>query len=266
MSNPDNKPPAIDTLLNVMARLRHPQDGCAWDRKQTWHSLIPYTLEEAYEVAEAIDHHTPEQVCQELGDLLFQVVFYARIAEEQGMFDFDDVCVAISDKLICRHPHVFESDLSESQRQAAQDWEAHKARERQSQQRHTGVLDGVSLALPALMRAQKLQSRAARVGFDWPEAAPVFEKVAEELTELRAADGRQAQQEELGDVLFTLVNLARHLELDAETALRQANDKFTRRMQVMQGLAQRQGLDLHSADQTQLEQWWETAKAGEKKE
>jgi MazG family protein len=227
-----------------MARLREP-DGCPWDRAQDFATIAPYTIEEAYEVADAIARGDTRALKDELGDLLLQVVFHARMAEEAGMFAFDDVAAAIADKMKRRHPHVF--GAAEIASVAAQNdaWEEHKAAERRARAQETGaaesVLDGVALALPALLRAVKLQKRAARIGFDWPEARPVFDKIAEETAELRTelehgAD-RARLEDAVGDLLFAVANLARKLEIDPETALRRATAKFERRFRRVEALA-----------------------------
>lgn len=254
----------IEKLLTLMARLRDPEGGCPWDQKQTLASIVPHTIEETYEVADAIERGDMVELRDELGDLLFQVVFYARIAEEQGDFAFQDVVDAIVDKLIRRHPHVFaDATVGDAAAQSAA-WEAHKARER----RHKvgdGVLDGVARALPAITRAVKLQKRAARVGFDWPDVMPVFDKVREELDEVRVELEQGAPKEriedEIGDLFFAVTNLARLSDIDSETALRRSNDKFERRFRAMEALADRPLTDLR------LDEWetlWERAKAAER--
>jgi nucleoside triphosphate diphosphatase len=219
---------AIDRLLAIMARLRDPVSGCDWDVAQRWETIAPYTIEEAYEVADAIERDDVGAVREELGDLLFQVVFQSRIAEEAGLFTFDDVAVAIADKMERRHPHIF-GDAGETP-----GWEAIKAAERGA--KAGGALAGVALGLPALQRAEKLQRRAARVGFDWPDASGPRGKVDEELSEVEAASPDE-RAEEVGDLLFAVVNWARHLGVDAEAALRAANGKFERRFAGMEALA-----------------------------
>lgn len=218
-----------------MARLRDPSGGCPWDLEQTFRTLIPYTLEEAYEVADAVERGNPDELRDELGDLLLQVVFHARIAEERQLFDFEAVAGGIGDKLVRRHPHVFDGVQFADDRERMRYWESDKAEQR-SRKRPAGdsasVLDGIAASLPALMQAQKLQHRAAGYGFDWPEAAPVFAKVEEELDELRRACSEgdlEGVREEVGDLLFAIVNLARHLDVDAETALKAGSGKFDRR-------------------------------------
>ena len=218
----------MERLVSIMARLRGP-DGCDWDRAQTWATIAPYTIEEAYEVADAIARGDAADLQGELGDLLLQVVFHARIAEEAGLFAFDDIAAAIGDKMERRHPHIF-GDTE------ALDWEGAKAAER-SAKGAGGALAGVALGLPALLRAEKLQKRAARVGFDWPDPAGPRVKIDEELAEVEAAGSLAELEEEVGDLLFSVVNWARHLGVDAEAALRAANAKFERRFGAMEAAA-----------------------------
>lgn len=260
---------SIDHLLQIMARLRDPQHGCPWDLKQTFASIVPYTLEEAYEVADAIERNDMAELRDELGDLLFQVVFYSRMAEEQGQFDFEQVAAGICDKMLRRHPHVFgdaERSDDEALRQA---WENSKAAERQArgQAADTGQLAGVTLGLPALMRAHKLQKRAADVGFDWPQAQGALDKVREEIDEVQQAmpgDDAGHLEEELGDLLFAMVNLVRLLGMQSEHTLRRANAKFERRFRRMEALLQESG----RSDQGQptLEQWEATWQAVKREE
>ena len=218
---------AIDRLVAIMARLRDPTYGCEWDLAQTWATIAPYTVEEAYEVADAIARGDAADVKDELGDLLLQVVFHSRIAQDAGLFALDDVATAIADKMERRHPHIFGGDGV-----APVDWERSKAIERAAKGSR-GALDGVAIGLPALQRADKLQRRAARVGFDWPDAAGPRAKIDEELAEVVTASG-DAVAEEVGDLLFAVVNWARHLGVDSETALRAANGKFERRFRGME--------------------------------
>jgi nucleoside triphosphate diphosphatase len=240
---PENRP--LDRLLAIMARLRDPESGCPWDREQDFSTIAPYTIEEAYEVADAIARNDPVALKDELGDLLFQVVFHTRMAEEAGLFGFADVAAAIADKMERRHPHVFGTAKIASVAAQNQAWEEHKAAERSGRALEAGtaasVLDGVALTLPALLRAVKLQKRAARIGFDWPEAHAVFDKIAEEITELRTELDRGGDSErledEMGDLLFAVANLARKLELDPEAALRRATSKFERRFRRVEALA-----------------------------
>lgn len=252
-------------LLDVMAALRDPDSGCPWDIKQTLKSIIPYTLEEAYEVADAIEQEDMLALKSELGDLLFQVVFYAQIAKEQGEFEFDDVVDAVSEKLVRRHPHVFAGEQCEDDVLLNEAWEKAKAAERDQQSaiEKASVLDGVAMALPALKRSQKLQKRAARVGFDWPEIEPVFEKIEEEIQELREAmqqPDKTLVHEEMGDVLFSCVNLSRHLGVDSEEALRSCNQKFERRFTHIEEALEKKQKTFQSRTLQQLEKLWQDAK------
>lgn len=253
----------IVALLEVMRRLRDPERGCPWDLAQTFATIAPYTLEEAFEVADAVERGDLEALREELGDLLFQVVFHARLAEEQGAFTFADVARGLADKMRRRHPHVFGAgEVADAAAQTAA-WETHKARERADRQQ--GALDGVPLGLPALARAQKLGRRAARVGFDWPDADAVREKICEETRELEdAIAGRdrapEAVDEEFGDLLFTMVNLARHLDVDAEGALRRASLKFERRFRDVEARLAASGRTPEQAGPAELERLWSQAK------
>jgi nucleoside triphosphate diphosphatase len=260
---------SLDRLLAIMARLRDPQSGCPWDREQNFATIAPYTIEEAYEVADAIARGDWAALKDELGDLLFQVVFHARMAEEAGLFAFDDVAAAIVDKMVRRHPHVFGAVQIASVAAQSEAWEEHKAAEREVRARQAGtpesVLDGVALALPALLRAAKIQRRAARIGFDWPEAHAVFAKISEEIDELKTALDRGADRQDLedetGDLLFAVANLARKLEIDPEAALRQATAKFERRFRRVEALAAERGT---GTDLTALEALWQEAKRDER--
>ena len=266
---------ALAALLELMARLRDPRRGCPWDREQTFASIAPYTIEEAYEVADAIERDDRQHLRDELGDLLFQVVFHARMAEERGWFDFAAVARAIHEKLVRRHPHVFEG-TSPAPEELVRVWEEQKAQERAESAsgdpgaRHS-VLAGIPRALPALTRAAKLGRRAARVGFDWGCAREVRAKVKEELVELdralAAAEGRggaggaaDTVQDELGDLLFSIVNWSRHLEIDAEAALRAANAKFERRFVGMEALARARGLELEKLSAAEWDALWRESK------
>jgi ATP diphosphatase len=267
----DDGEPPIQRLLQVMARLRDPERGCPWDLEQDFTSIAPYTIEEAYEVADAIARGDLAQLKDELGDLLLQVVYHARMAEEAGLFDFDQVAAAIADKMTRRHPHVFGSAEVDGARAQSHAWEAAKATERASRAGAEGdarVLDDVPLALPALVRAAKLQRRAARVGFDWPEPVQVVDKIEEEIAELRAELGQGARvdrlSDEIGDLLFALVNLARHLEVDAETSLRQANAKFERRFRSVEDALRASGRRPAEASLDEMEALWQQAKAAER--
>jgi nucleoside triphosphate diphosphatase len=254
---------SLTALLAVMARLRDAEHGCPWDREQTFETIAPYTLEEAYEVADAIDRGDRDALRSELGDLLFQVVFHARMAEERGWFDFAGVAQAIHDKLVRRHPHVFGDVRIGSPAELTKLWEDAKARERADAAGARGtdssVLSDVPHALPALARAAKLGKRAGTVGFDWPDAAAVRQKVGEELEELEAADP-DAVAEELGDVLFSVANLSRHLQVDPEAALRAANRKFEQRFRRMESLAAERGLAIPSLSAAEWDELWTEAK------
>jgi ATP diphosphatase len=247
-----------------MARLRHPQEGCPWDLRQDFASVAPYTLEEAYEVADAIARQDFHDLRLELGDLLLQVVFHAQMAQEAGLFDFEDVAAGICDKLLRRHPHVFAGAVFDTDALRSAAWEAAKAAERADRTPQGGVLAGVALALPALKRAQKLQQRADQVGFDWPDLAPVLDKLDEELAEVRGAlaqGDREAVADELGDLLFVMANLARHLKVDAEDALRRGNAKFERRFAYIEATLRDAGQKPQDCTLAQLDALWDAAKA-----
>ena len=250
---------SIDRLLRIMARLRDPQTGCDWDRAQTFATIAPYTIEEAYEVSDAIARGDLRDLKEELGDLLLQIVFHARIAEETGHFDFSDVAATIADKMETRHPHIF-GDATDIDADRDKRWEALKAKERESKGA-TSAMDGVALALPALLRAEKLQKRAAREGFDWPDTRGPAEKLAEEAQELDEA-GPNNKLEEAGDLLFSAVNLVRAYGIAAEDALRAANAKFERRYRGMETLA---GGSLASLTLDQQENLWQEIKRLERK-
>jgi MazG family protein len=258
----------IDDLLDIMARLRDPQAGCPWDIRQSFATIAPYTLEEAYEVADAIARHDMAELREELGDLLFQVVFHARMAEEAGHFGFAGVVDAICAKMIRRHPHVFAGVDYATEEELREAWEAEKRAERAAKAgAGAGVLDGVAFALPALLRAEKLQRRAARVGFDWPDAAGVLAKCREEIAEIESALaaglGPDALADEVGDLLFSCVNLARHLGVEAEQALRGASAKFERRFGAMERRLVDAGTPVGEADAETLDAAWEQVKAAE---
>ena len=254
----------IDRLRAIMARLRDPETGCPWDIEQDFRSIAPYTIEEAYEVADAIEREDWEELKGELGDLLFQSVYHAQMAEEAGHFTFDDVATAIADKMVDRHPHVFGDESREkSAEQQTRDWEAVKAAER-AKKAKGGVLDDVALGLPALMRAEKLQKRAARVGFDWPEIGQVIDKIAEEARELAEAKDSAPHgeiEDELGDLLFVVANLARHLKVDPEVALRRANAKFTRRFAHIEARLAEGGKRPEDSTLKEMDALWDEAKA-----
>lgn len=249
----------VEKLLEVMAALRDPQSGCPWDREQDFRSIAPYTIEEAYEVADAIDRRDLGALREELGDLLLQVVFHARMAQESGAFDFYDIVDAITDKLVRRHPHVFGDEhvaTAAAQRSA---WEAFKAEERR-RTGERGALEGIALALPALSRAAKLGRRAAAAGFDWPDMCGVVEKVREELAEFEAAADPQRREEELGDLLFAVANLARHANVEPEEALRCANRKFERRFMQLEEKVRASGRTWSEFDPAELEELWSQVK------
>jgi len=268
----------LDDLLHLMARLRDPQHGCPWDLRQDYASIVPHTLEEAYEVADAIAKRDFPQLRDELGDLLFQVVYYSQLGREDGHFDFAQVVDGITRKLVRRHPHVFpDGDLHGpldlprlDEATIKRRWEEIKAEERAEKAavpEQLSLLDDVPAALPALSRAAKLQKRAANVGFDWADATPVVAKIQEELDEVREAmaNGQAAQvAEEVGDLLFVMVNLARHLQVDAEDALRQANAKFERRFRYIEEALKAQGRTPQEASLEEMDAFWDAAKVEEK--
>lgn len=251
-------------LVEIMRRLRDPETGCPWDLEQDFASIAPYTIEEAYEVADAIDRQAWDELKGELGDLLFQSVFHAQMATERGLFDIGDVADTMSDKMVARHPHVFgDENRDKSPEQQTRDWETIKAAERASKA-ETGVLDGVAMGLPALMRAVKLQNRAARVGFDWPSTEEVMDKMREEMDELRQAEDPEECFEEFGDLLFVMANLARHMKIDPEAALRAANAKFTRRFKYIEDELSAKGKQPKDSSLTEMDALWDAAKAREK--
>jgi len=264
MSAADIQAASIDTLLSIMARLRDPDGGCPWDLAQDFRTVAPYTLEEAYEVVDAIDANDPAALQEELGDLLFQVVFHAQMASEAGWFGFDQVVEGICDKLTRRHPHVFADAVVADVQAQSREWERHKRREKGEDH---GILAGVASGLPALMRAEKLQRKAAHAGFDWPDSSGVFAKVEEELREVReemqGTVDRDALLDECGDLLFAVVNLLRHAGIEPESALRHGNSKFVRRFEQVEVFCSQAGVALSSADLETLERFWEQAKAAE---
>lgn len=265
--------PGIDRLLDVMARLRTPGSGCPWDLEQTFRTIAPHTIEEAYEVADAIDRGDMQELKEELGDLMFQVVFYAQMAEEQGDWDFDAVAGGIADKMVRRHPHVFGDITVDTAAEMSDRWEAQKEDERAQRAdadgRRPSALDGVIAGLPALTRALKLQKRAARVGFDWPQAAEVLDKIEEEIAELRSelaagpGAGKDRIEDELGDLMFALVNLARRLDVDPDGALRRTNAKFERRFRQIEASLRDAGRKPEDATLAEMETLWQAAKAEE---
>lgn len=273
-----NLPPGIAGLLEIMARLRDRERGCPWDIEQTFASIAPYTVEEAYEVADAIDRGDLDALKDELGDLLLQVVFHARMAQEQDAFAFEDVVAAISDKMVRRHPHVFgEASVEDADAQTVA-WEEQKRRERQAAgESDTSALAGIARGLPEWQRAVKLQKRAATVGFDWPGPAPVIAKLHEEIEEVRVefdavaaapddAAARDRLEEEIGDVLFVCANLARHAKVDVGAALRRANLKFERRFRAMELQAAQDGMGLAELSLERQDAYWEKAKRAERGE
>jgi MazG family protein len=257
---------SLARLLEIMARLRDRERGCPWDLEQTFATIAPYTIEEAYEVADAIERNDLGELKDELGDLLFQVVFHARMAEEAGAFAFDDVARAICDKMLRRHPHVFGDQKVAGSAQLSKRWEDIKREERGAAEPSAGVLDDVPIGLPALTRAMKLGKRAASVGFDWPDIAGVRAKVDEELAELdaAAAGGERAEiAAEMGDLMFSIANWCRHLDLDPETCLRSANERFARRFRAIEAEVAASGRPWSSFDAAALDALWRRAKAAE---
>ncbi len=265
----------LNRLLDIMERLRDPETGCLWDKEQTFRTIAPYTIEEAYEVADAIEEGDMAALKEELGDLLFQVVFYAEMGREAGHFDFHAIAEAIADKMTRRHPHVFEDMTYDTAEDRMDAWEEQKSAERQAKSKAKSggkdgapsILDDVPSALPALLRAEKLQKRAARVGFDWPQAAQVLDKIEEEIAELRAEiDGKSTparQEDEIGDLFFALANLARHLKIDPESALRHTNAKFERRFRHIETQLAEAGRSPDDASLDEMEALWLQAKKEE---
>ena len=263
---------SLDDLLRVMARLRDPNGGCPWDLKQTFETIVPSTLEECYELADAIEQQDMPHIAEELGDVLFQVIFYSQLGSEEGAFDFSSVVHTLVEKLLRRHPHVFAEGQIEGRVDEVVDttavkanWEAIKQQERDAKAK-TGALADVPLALPALPRAQKLQKRAANVGFDWSEFDAVLENLESEIAELREAltlGDADHVEDEFGDVLFSVVNVGRHLKLDAERSLRRANTKFERRFQRVEAMAEANNQVLKALTEAQLQSYWQHAKAAD---
>ena len=264
---------SLDDLLYLMARLRDSEHGCPWDLKQTMHSILPSTIEEVYELVDAIENNDTSQIREELGDVMFQVVFYARLAEENGWFDFSSIVSGLTQKLLQRHPHVFAGgDLyavpeqhSASMEHVHQQWEAIKAEERQHKHQY-GLLADIPDALPALKRAQKIQQRVSGVGFDWPDASSALKKISEELKELEQAlaqEDRDASEDELGDLLFSCVNVARHLKIDAELALVRANKKFEKRFARVEQQLQLQEKSPDGTSLMVMDELWQQAKQAE---
>ena len=254
----------LDRIVEIMRRLRHPETGCPWDVEQDFTTIAPYTIEEAYEVADAIQRNNADDIRDELGDLLLQVVFHARIAEEAGLFTLADVARSISDKMINRHPHVFGGEERPQIHQQSQNWEDIKAAER-AKRGQSGVLDDVAMGLPPMLRALKLQKRAARVGFDWPHIDQVIEKLNEETAELRKELGTENKnlehiKDEVGDILFVAVNLARKAGVDPETALMSCNSKFEKRFRVIEENIEKDGKSLDESSLEEMESHWQAAK------
>jgi ATP diphosphatase len=258
----------LPRLREIMRRLRDPKTGCPWDIEQDFTTIAPYTIEEAYEVADAIERQEWSELEGELGDLLLQTVYHTQMGEEAGLFTFDSVANAVSDKMVARHPHVFgEESRDKSPDQQTRDWEKIKATERANRS-EAGTLDGVAVGLPALMRAVKLQKRAARVGFDWPSTDQVLDKIVEEAQELVEARDRLTHAEmieEFGDLLFVIANLARHLKIDPEVALRGANAKFTRRFEGIENRLKERGKRPEQSDLAEMDELWDAVKAAERK-
>ena len=276
MAEADGKRYGIEDLLRVMAKLRDPKDGCPWDLEQSFATIAPYTIEEAYEVADAIAGEDLDALKDELGDLLLQVVYHAQMASEQARFDFDDVVQAITEKMIRRHPHVFANVALRESFLATPMWERIKTEEKAARgERGQSLLDDVPVGLPALSRAVKLQKRAGKVGFDWRSLEPVLAKLEEEITELKQAvatgaaqsspAGREAVRQEFGDLLFAMANIARHLHVDPEAALREANAKFTRRFRKIEGALAPEGRKPEDATLEEMDRLWDAAKAEEGK-
>lgn len=267
---------AIDRLVQVMARLRDPNGGCPWDLEQNFKTIAPHTLEETYEVVDAIEQDNPAAIKDELGDLLFQIVFYGQMGKEAGLFDFDAIATHVTDKMVERHPHVFGDRSVKTADGVVSNWENDKARKREAaaaaEQRRPSVLDGVTAALPAATRAVKLQNRAARVGFDWSDARDIIGKIREEIAELEQElnapeklKNQDAVEDEFGDVLFAVINLARHVKVDPETALRRTNRKFERRFRGIETRLAEQGRNIVDASLDEMEKIWNDVKAEERK-
>jgi len=254
-------------LLNIMRMLRDPDEGCPWDIQQTFDSIVPYTIEEVYEVADAIDQQDFDQLKDELGDLLLQIVYYTQMARERDLFDFEEVAGSICDKLIRRHPHVFDKqNIEENSEQANETWERIKQQERNDKvgAGSNSMLDDIPAALPQLLRSKKIQKRVASVGFDWKEISEVIDKVEEEMSELKEVintdNNQEALEEELGDLLFSVVNLSRHINVNAEEALRKGNKKFIKRFKYVEQEIKREGGVIENYNQEELEKFWKRAK------
>lgn len=260
----------IEQLLEIMVTLRDPQKGCPWDLKQSFATIVPHTLEEAYEVADAIEQQNWDDVREELGDLLFQVIFYSQLGKEQGLFDFNDVVQGINEKLTRRHPHVFGDKAFASEAEINANWEAEKAKERAEKGEDTSVLANIPRALPALTRADKIQKRCAKHGFDWDTLGPVVDKVHEEIEEvmeevIQASPQQDRIEEEMGDLLFAVANFSRHVAVKPERALQRANQKFERRFRLVEKNVLEQGKRLEDCSLAELDRIWDTVKRGESK-
>lgn len=262
-----NEFPQVNRLLEIMVKLRDPEQGCPWDKQQDFASIVPYTIEEAYEVADAIENGDMEEVKDELGDLLFQVVFYAQLGKEQRLFDFESIAETIADKLVRRHPHVFTNMPPQDAKQVEQNWQSIKKQEREAKSgpKDVSVLANIPSGLPPLIRAQKIQNKCAQVGFDWVEIAPVVEKIEEEIQEVMEEVNQSNPcitrvEEEIGDLLFAVVNLSRHLNIDAETALRKGNRKFEKRFRAVEQELDKQSIPLDQASLEQMELIWQQIK------
>lgn len=266
MTNPaDLDPRKLETLKAIMAALRRPGTGCPWDLEQNFTTIAPYTIEEAYEVADAIERNDKADLCEELGDLLLQVVYHAQLAAEEESFTFDDVVEAICRKMIRRHPHVFGDEKARSAKLAKGFWEEMKARERKNDEAGaSSILEGVPMALPAMTRAVKLQAKAAKVGFDWPSVDFVYDKMNEEIAELRSETAPDKQAAEYGDLLFAMANLGRHLAIDPESALRAANGKFLRRFRHIEDELAKRGSSPGKSTLAEMDALWDDAKALER--
>lgn len=265
MTNPaDLDPRQLDTLKAIMAALRTPGTGCPWDLEQNFATIAPYTVEEAYEVADAIERNDKADLCEELGDLLLQVVYHAQLAAEEKSFTFDDVVEAICRKMIRRHPHVFGDEKARSAKLAKGFWEEMKAKEKKDDGKASGILEGVPLGLPAMTRAVKLQAKAAKVGFDWPSVDFVYDKINEEIAELQDETLPEKQAAEYGDLLFAMANLGRHLNIDPEHALRATNEKFQRRFRHIEGELAKRGSSPGQSTLAEMDALWDEAKEHEK--
>ena len=268
MPKNDKNVSQLTRLLEIMRQLRDPEVGCPWDKQQNFDSILPHTIEETYEVVDAILSGNMHDIKDELGDLLFQVVFYAQLAKEQGDFDFEDIAKAINDKLIRRHPHVFDVSEFKTEGELNNQWEKIKAQEQaaKSQKLDTSILANIPQGMTPLLRAQKIQKKCSKVGFDWTELAPVVDKINEEIEEVLAevnvsAPNQQAVEEEIGDLLFAVVNLARHTSVNAEIALIKANRKFEKRFRLVEQVIKKQGLSMQSANTQQMEAAWQQIKS-----